>query len=430
MNVYEAAKLRIEYVFDNFDNVIISFSGGKDSGVLAELAIARARKIGRRVYLYHLDYEGMYTDTINYVHDLIERNLDVVVPYWVCLPLKVNSSASFKETYWRPWEDSKKDLWIREMPDMSYVINENNHQFNFDIDIDDYSFNHKFMKWFANSHHGLTADLIGLRSQESLSRYSATHDAKKENTFNNKDWTTKNSDNLYSVYPIFDWKVDDIWIANAKNGWKYNKLYDLMYQAGLKPSDMRVASPYLSEGQESLSLYKAIEPNAWGKVVGRVNGANFVSIYAGTSAMGAKNISIPEGQTWKSYVEYLLTTLPNNIADNYRRIFRTSIDYWTEKGGALSLNLINDLEKQGVSFKRLGQTRRNSKYTTPSEDVVFSEYPDDVEDIKNFAAIPTYKRMAVTILKNDHQAKYMGFGRTKSDMEKRKKAMEKYANIL
>ena len=35
-NVYEEAKLRIKYIFNNFDLIQISFSGGKDSGVMLE----------------------------------------------------------------------------------------------------------------------------------------------------------------------------------------------------------------------------------------------------------------------------------------------------------------------------------------------------------------------------------------------------------
>lgn len=430
MDVYEATSKRLDYAFEHFDNIIISFSGGKDSGVLAELAIQKARELNRKIYLYHLDYEGMYTATIDYVHELIERNIDVVVPYWVCLPLRVPSAVSVYSDHWRPWDKTKQDIWVRNMPEYSYVINEDNNTFDFNIDIDDYTFNKKFMKWFANQHDGLTADLVGLRSQESLSRYSATHDAKKSNTFDGLDWTTKNAKNLYSVYPIYDWKVDDVWIANYKNGWEYNKLYDLMYKAGVEPINMRVASPYLGEGQESLALYKAIEPNSWAKVVGRVNGANFTAMYANSEAMNAKKIKLPPGHTWKSYVEFLLKTLPNNVADNYRRIFKTSMKYWTEDGGALSDELIETLKQSGISFKNITPTKRDAKYKRPSHDVTFEKYPDDVTDIKNFAAIPTYKRMAITIIKNDHHAKYMGFGRTKQDYERRRKAIEKYENVL
>ena len=36
---------------------------------------------------------------------------------------------------------------------------------------------------------------------------------------------------VYNLYPLFDWKTEDIWIANGKFRWDYNKLYDLYYKA-------------------------------------------------------------------------------------------------------------------------------------------------------------------------------------------------------
>ena len=57
------------------------------------------------------------------------------------------------------------------------------------------------------------------------------------------------------------------------------------------------------------------------------------------------------------------------------------------------------------------------------------DYLDDI-DISDFKSIPTYKRMCVCILKNDHLCKYMGFSQTKQEMIKRKKAVEKYGKIL
>lgn len=32
INVYDAAIERLKYVFEEFDNVLVAFSGGKDSG--------------------------------------------------------------------------------------------------------------------------------------------------------------------------------------------------------------------------------------------------------------------------------------------------------------------------------------------------------------------------------------------------------------
>ena len=42
-NVYEAAVERFDYIYTNFARVCISFSNGKDSGVLLNLAIEAAR---------------------------------------------------------------------------------------------------------------------------------------------------------------------------------------------------------------------------------------------------------------------------------------------------------------------------------------------------------------------------------------------------
>ena len=50
-NVLTAAKERISYIFDNFDNIVVSISGGKDSTVLAHLALTEAHKRGRKIGL-------------------------------------------------------------------------------------------------------------------------------------------------------------------------------------------------------------------------------------------------------------------------------------------------------------------------------------------------------------------------------------------
>ena len=57
------------------------------------------------------------------------------------------------------------------------------------------------------------------------------------------------------------------------------------------------------------------------------------------------------------------------------------------------------------------------------------EYLDDL-DISEFSQLPTFKRICICILKNDHACKYMGFSPNKSERLRRKKIMEKYEALL
>ena len=105
-------------------------------------------------------------------------------------------------------------------------------------------------------------------------------------------------------FAIYDWSTSDVWHANYTFQYDYNRLYDLYYMAGLKPDQMRVASPFNDYAKDSLNLYRVIDPQIWVKLIGRVRGANFGAIYGRTKAMGYKNITLPAGHTWESYTAF------------------------------------------------------------------------------------------------------------------------------
>lgn len=418
INVYDASQKRIEYIFKEFDNVLVAFSGGKDSSVCLNMCYEYARKTNNldKFAMYHLDYEAQYQMTTDFVEETFKK-FNGIKKFWLCLPISAQCCCNMKGGTWIPWEKESKKIWVRKMPDNEYVINENKVPFKFRKGDIDYNVQDEFGKWFEQK-YGKTAIVIGIRADESLNRFRAIAKENK-NKYKNTNFINGNK-----AYIIYDWTVEDIWIANAKFRWKYNKIYDLYYQAGLSIEQMRVASPFNDCAGSTLKLYKVIDPKNWGKMVGRVNGVNFLGLYGDTTAMGWKKITKPNNFTWKEYCYFLLNTLDEKTKNHYLEKLNTSIKFWKEKGGALENKTIKEMKDKNIKFKNRGKISKIS-----SKDVIsFEEYPDDL-DVTNFKEVPTYKRMCVCIIKNDYFCKYMGFAQTKNEIEKRRRAIEKYKNL-
>ena len=432
-NVYEAFNHRLEYICGYFDHLIISFSGGKDSGLMLELVRLYYEshdwmKKGIKVSAFYLDYEGNYQETKDY----IERSMGKYPEfdyYHVCLPVSASCGISMSQSTWLPWDPEHHELWLNSIPTEAICLENQEFPF-FKVGMSDYEFQSKFCQWLHREKEVVrTAVLVGIRAQESLNRYNAVTREETFSRFGTTNFSHRISQDVFNFYPMYDWLFEDIWRANAKFELDYNHLYDLYYQAGVPYKSMRVANPFHQCGVHSLKLYQALEPATWGKLVGRVNGANFAALYGGTVAMGYRGAVLPKGHTWKSYVEFLLETLPEETRKVYLKKFKSSMDYWMKTGGALPENVIDELEELGSDFERLGPPTNKRKYKQRYEVIRFKDYPDDVP-IKNFRLVPSYKRMCITILKNDTSCQYMGFGQTKDELQKKQEAMEKWETFL
>ena len=86
-NVYETFQDRMKLLFEEFDNIYISFSGGKDSGLLLNLVLDYRNRWypDRMVGVFHQDFEAQYTVTTEYIERTFERVKHQVEAYWVAM---------------------------------------------------------------------------------------------------------------------------------------------------------------------------------------------------------------------------------------------------------------------------------------------------------------------------------------------------------
>lgn len=429
--VYEAFRERMAFVLREFDNIYVSFSGGKDSGLLLQLVMDYMREVGddRRIGLFHQDFEAQYDLTTQFVTRIFDRYAMDTEPYWVCMPMASKTALSNYELWWYPWDPDKRNLWVRPMPERPYVYTLDNHPFGsaYKYKMLQEDLYRQFGKWFRDAHGGgKTCALIGIRAQESLHRYSAI--INKRYPYKGEKWISENFANVWTAAPLYDWTVEDVWTATGRFGYDYNRLYDMMYKAGATLQQMRVASPFNEWATQSLNMYRVIEPETWAKLVGRVQGANFGAIYGSTKALGYKEITLPKGHTWKSYTEFLLSTLPEPVRENYLEKFRFSMEFWAKTGGGLAEDAIREIEECGYRIRRNGV----SNYSKDGKErIVFEgEIPDHTDDVKSTIDIPSWKRMCFCILKNDHLCRFMGFGPNKEQQAKINAIKAKYKGVI
>jgi predicted phosphoadenosine phosphosulfate sulfurtransferase len=235
---------------------------------------------------------------------------------------------------------------------------------------------------------------------------------------------------VWNVYPIYDWQTEDIWVCNYKYEFDYNKIYDLYWQAGMTVDQMRVASPFHQSGQNDLKLYRVIDPDNWGRMVGRVNGCNFGGMYGVTTAMGWRTITKPSHFTWKEYAHFLLSTLPEKTKKKFDYHIARFKREWSEKGRGRNPRVIQAMIDEGLEIERTGEICNRCKKEDIYEVVkIKSDFPDETSGRFDtpFRHCPSWKAICIAIIKNDVSLQYLGLGRTADQNIIRQKALDKYA---
>lgn len=273
-NVLDATNERLEIIFQNFDNVYFSVSGGKDSSVMVQLANRIAQKLNKEFDVLFIDLEAQYTYTIRHINELKQLS-QIRDFYHIALPLALRNAVSVLQPKWICWEEESKHLWVKDMPKDS--ININNCPFTWFKKGEEFEeFIIQFANWYQKKYQGKVACGIGIRANESLNRFRTIAFQNRKVTFEKYNWTTKlkigdKHIDVYNFYPIYDWTVEDIWTAVSRLDLKFNYIYELMYKNGLSLHEQRLCQPYGDDQRNGLNQFRALEYDTWSKVLNRVN---------------------------------------------------------------------------------------------------------------------------------------------------------------
>jgi predicted phosphoadenosine phosphosulfate sulfurtransferase len=319
--VEEAALDRIRTVYDRYDTVCVSFSGGKDSTVVLNLTLQVARERGRLpLEVFFFDEEAIPDLTIEYI-ERVRQNPEIKL-LWYCVPIQERNACSRKEPFWNPWAPEDRHKWVRPLPEGAITDLPGLRR--------DMSVAEAAQQLIHNrKDHGNVCHILGIRAQESLRRRRIVSSKAVDNFL-----AAPMHGFLARAFPIYDWSSEDVWIAAARHGWDYNQTYDVFQRMGMTLLEQRVCPPYGEEPVAGLAKYHKCFPEMWEKMIHRVHGANTAARYAKTDlyAHGVKDP--PPGMTWRQYLE-------------------SSISYWEEPERGQVVDHLNDLIRRHNKRSRL-----------------------------------------------------------------------------
>lgn len=300
-DVLIATQKRISYLFDNFDNISLSFSGGKDSTVLFHLINEEAKKRNRKFILYFQDQEAEYKGTIDFVEWCMSQ--PNVIPYWYQVPIFMTNAASSSQLFLWAWGENEK--WVREKHPIAIHSIENKYPKRF----------HKFNLWVGQNLRkleGKSVSIIGLRAEESPDRRFVLFGEDSE-----MFWLRRVNE-PYKAYPIIDWLYTDIWKYLIDNNFKYNKVYDKMYMLGGNLRYFRVSNLVHEKAFRCLTDLQELEPNTYNKLEERLQGVHTAAMYGKENLIYSIKDLPNHFKTWKDYKDFLLDSIHPDLSKLFK----------------------------------------------------------------------------------------------------------------
>jgi predicted phosphoadenosine phosphosulfate sulfurtransferase len=310
LSLLDATRQRVAFIFDNYEDIHVSISGGKDSTVLAHLILTEARRRGRRVGVFFLDEEVVYQSTIDEVTYIMEEMApEVVIPLWLQVEFRLTNATSYAENHLIAWEAGRHEIWMR--PKKSYAIKyppwdqENPIILNKNIGMTYYATLKNFESCYTD-----TAFCVGLRGTESMNRWRAVSKHPVEIGGQRIFWATDNGENV-NFYPLYDWNFHDVWKYIYDHNLRYSKVYDWQFRRGIPVNEMRVSSLIHEKSFKSLVELPEFEPDTYNRLVKRIEGIE-IAQETGKDAKMFRARKLPKNHnSWLEYRDFLIRTYPN-----------------------------------------------------------------------------------------------------------------------
>ena len=267
IDVVTAAKQRIKKAFSKGQSIQLSFSGGKDSIVLADivLELIKLGEIDKSLLTVNfIDEEAMYDDVIELVKKWRMMFMQEGVKFnWWCIPVKhynCLNSLSDEETF-ICWDPRKKDSWIREKP-------------KFALEDDEWLIPYKdnYQSFFDRRMNALNSiSMIGVRVAESIQR--------RKNI-------AKLSDDSQKSFPIYDMSDKDIWLYIKLHNLEIPIAYENLYRIGTSINNLRISQFFSIDTAKSLVSLGEMYPDLMERVTKREPNAYICAMYWDTEMFG------------------------------------------------------------------------------------------------------------------------------------------------